>query len=84
VTTSNPTLGVRCEHLHEQQEGPIRGRVLTEEYLGSARILHVETAWGRLVVRTDAADTRSLGSEVRLSFDPSQVSVFDGATDSRL
>jgi multiple sugar transport system ATP-binding protein len=84
VTTSSPTLGIRSEHVHEQKEGPIRGRVLAEEYLGSACILHVETAWGRLVVRTDAADTRLLGSEVRLGFHSSQVSVFDSTTDSRL
>lgn len=84
VTTSTPTLGVRCEHIHEQPEGPIRGRVLTEEYLGNARIIHVEADCGRLVVRTDASVPRPLGSDVRLGFDPAQVSVFDGATDSRL
>lgn len=84
LTTPSPTLGIRCEHVHEQEDGPIRGRVLTEEYLGSACILHVETDWGRLVVRTDAAGTRTLGSDIRLGFDTSHVSVFDGATDSRL
>lgn len=84
VTTLTPTLGIRCEHLHEQPDGPIRGRVLTEEYLGNARIVHLETEWGRLIVRTDVAKARVVGSELRLGFDPSQVSVFDRTSDSRV
>lgn len=84
VAATRPTLGVRCEHVHEQPDGPIQGRVVTEEYLGNARIVHVETAWGRVVVRADAARARSLGSDIRLGFDLSQVSVFDGTTDTRI
>jgi ABC-type sugar transport system ATPase subunit len=84
LVTASPTLGIRCEHIHEQPDGPIAGRVRAEEYLGSARILHVDTAWGRLVVRTDAARSGSVGSDVRFGFDPTQVSVFDGTTDARL
>lgn len=31
------TLGVRCEHVREDERGSIAGRVVTEEYFGSAR-----------------------------------------------
>jgi multiple sugar transport system ATP-binding protein len=83
-STSTTTIGIRCEHVHEHPDGPIRGRVLSEEYLGNARIVHVDAECGRLVVRTDAARSRSPGSEIRLSFDPSEISVFDGTTEARL
>ena len=64
--------------------GPIAGLVLTEEYFGSARLVHVDTPCGKLVVREEAGRARSLGALVRLRLDPKQVSVFDGATEARL
>ena len=78
------TLGIRCEHLHEELDGPIVGKVLTEEYLGSASHVHVQTQVGRLVVRAAIGSTRARGSEMRLRLDPSQISVFDAATEKRL
>jgi multiple sugar transport system ATP-binding protein len=84
VSSGQATLGIRCEHVHEDPGGPIVGRVVTEEYLGSARNVHVEAACGRLVMRTDAASPCGRGAEVRLHLDPSQVSIFDGATEARL
>ncbi|HWO10430.1 MAG TPA: ABC transporter ATP-binding protein [Polyangiaceae bacterium] len=83
-TTPSATLGIRSEHVHEDDDGPIVGRVLTEEYLGSARMLHVDTACGRLVLRAAARTSRALGSELRLRLDSSRVSVFDGVTEVRL
>jgi ABC-type sugar transport system ATPase subunit len=83
-TTPSATLGIRCEHVHEDGDGSIVGRVLTEEYLGSARLLHVDTPCGRLVLRAEAARSRAPGSELRLRLDSSQLSVFDGATEARL
>jgi multiple sugar transport system ATP-binding protein len=83
-STPGATLGIRCEHVHEDESGPITGRVLTDEYLGSARMLHVDTPCGRLVVRADAKAPRALGSELRLRMDASQVSVFDAVTEARL
>ena len=78
------TLGIRCEHVHEDPRGPIVGRVLTEEYLGNARNVHVETQCGRMVLRSGAATARTPGTEVRLRLDPSQISIFDGTTETRL
>ncbi|MDP9033819.1 MAG: ABC transporter ATP-binding protein [Myxococcota bacterium] len=78
------TLGIRCEHVHEEAEGPLVGHVLTEEYLGSARHVHVQTQAGRLVMRTASSPSRARGSELRLRLDPAQISVFDVATEKRL
>jgi multiple sugar transport system ATP-binding protein len=83
-TSPSTLLGIRCEHVHEDPDGAIVGRVVTEEYLGSARIVHVDTPCGRLVVRAGAGAPRALGSELRLRVDPAQVSVFDAATEARL
>jgi ABC-type sugar transport system ATPase subunit len=78
------TLGIRCEHVHEAADGPIVGNVVTEEYLGNASHLHVETPLGRLIVRASGVSARCLGSTLRLRLDTTQVSVFDAATETRL
>jgi multiple sugar transport system ATP-binding protein len=84
VSSGRGTLGIRCEHVHPDAEGPIVGRVVTEEYLGNARNVHVQTDCGRLIMRTDALSEQGLGAEVRLRLDPAQISIFDGATEARL
>jgi multiple sugar transport system ATP-binding protein len=84
VSSGQATLGIRCEHVHADTGGSIWGRVVTEEYLGNARNVHIEAACGRIVMRADAAAPYALGSEVRLNLDPSQISIFDGATEARL
>jgi ABC-type sugar transport system ATPase subunit len=78
------TLGIRCEHLHEDPGGPIAGRVLAEEYLGNASNLHLDTALGRLVMRTDRPSRLPRGAELRLGLDAAGISVFDAATEQRL
>jgi multiple sugar transport system ATP-binding protein len=78
------TLGIRCEHVHEAKDGPIAGHVLTEEYLGNACHVHVQTEVGRIVMRAASHSSRPLGSSLRLRLDPAQISVFDAATEKRL
>jgi ABC-type sugar transport system ATPase subunit len=77
------TLGIRCEHVHEEPDGPIAGQVLVEEYLGNASNVHVQTDMGRLVMRAAAGPARMRGAEVRLWLDPAQISVFDATTERR-
>jgi multiple sugar transport system ATP-binding protein len=78
------TLGIRCEHVHEASDGAIAGHVLTEEYLGNACHVHVQTEVGRIVMRTASRSSRPRGSALRLRLDPAQISVFDAATEKRL
>ncbi len=78
------TLGIRCEHVHEAADGPIPGYVVGQEYLGSASHLRVQTPIGLLVMRAAARSRRPRGTEVRLRLDPTQISVFDAATEKRL
>jgi multiple sugar transport system ATP-binding protein len=77
------TLGIRCEHVHEQSNGPIAARVLTEEYVGNATHIHVQTEVGRLILRAVGSAIRPRGSELRLRLDPAEISVFDAATEMR-
>jgi multiple sugar transport system ATP-binding protein len=78
------TLGIRCEHILEASDGPFVGSVLTEEYLGNASHLHVQTQLGRIIMRAANGSGRPRGAELRLRLDPTQISVFDGATEKRL
>jgi multiple sugar transport system ATP-binding protein len=78
------TLGIRSEHVHEDPRGSLTGTVVTEEYLGNASNLHLETPLGRLVMRADGASRRARGSTLRVRLDPAQVSLFDSATEQRL
>ena len=78
------TLGIRSEHVHEDPRGALTGTVVTEEYLGNASNLHLETPLGRLIMRTDGASRRPRGSTLRLRLDEAQVSIFDSTTEQRL
>ncbi|MGA3123134.1 MAG: ABC transporter ATP-binding protein [Polyangiaceae bacterium] len=77
-------LGIRCEHVYEAPDGPVVGNVLTEEYLGNASHVHVQTDVGRLILRAPQGPARPRGSEMRLRLDLAQISVFDAATEKRL
>jgi multiple sugar transport system ATP-binding protein len=81
---SRATLGIRCEHVHEDPRGSLLGTVVTEEYLGNASNLHLETPVGRLIMRADGASRRERGASMRLRLDPAEVSLFDAATEQRL
>ena len=83
-TVGRATLGIRCEHVHEDPRGAIPGTVVTEEYLGNASNLHLETPMGRLIMRADGASMRERGATLRLRLDPTQVSLFDATTEQRL
>jgi hypothetical protein len=47
-----------------------------DEYLGSHRLVHVETREGRIVMRSDKPHPR--GTMVTLGFDLTQCRIFDG------
>jgi multiple sugar transport system ATP-binding protein len=78
------TLGIRCEHLRVDASGPIRGRVIVDEFLGSHRTLHVDAPVGRLIVREDASAERRLGDELTLALDAKFLNFFDSDSGKRL
>ncbi|MBM3277545.1 MAG: ABC transporter ATP-binding protein [Candidatus Handelsmanbacteria bacterium] len=74
------TLGVRPEYLRLDPEGPLRGRVAMDEYLGACRYLYLDTPAGRLAVRVEGEGGRAVGEEVGLSAEMGRVRLFDPAT----
>jgi multiple sugar transport system ATP-binding protein len=69
------TLGVRPEYVRADAGGPIAGQVILDEYLGSHRYVHVETAFGRIVMR--AAASHRPGSNATLALDPAFTHLFE-------
>jgi multiple sugar transport system ATP-binding protein len=72
-------IGIRCEHVRICEQGEIEGTVEVDEYLGSHRLLYVQTGVGRIVVREAVTARRGAGERVRLRLDPGFVNEFDGA-----
>ena len=69
-------LGVRPESLRAAPGGPIRGRVLADEYFGSSRCVHLECDFGRLIARMPADGSCGAGDELRLEIAPGGECVF--------
>ena len=70
------TLGIRSEYVHVDGGGEVAGRVITGEYVGSYRNLHVDSELGRLVVRCGPGETHALGTSIRLRLEPERLVVF--------
>ncbi len=76
-------LGIRPEHIVLDEHGPVRGRVIADEYLGSHQILVIETSLGILRVRVGKDDGLAAGSLVGLSFQRDRTLLYE-ATSGRL
>ncbi len=76
-------LGIRPEFARLDADGPIRGDVVVDEYLGADRCLHVQTEVGRLIVRGGPDEPDRVGATVAIALDPEHVRVFDAATGLR-
>ncbi len=71
------TLGVRPEHIRLSDQGDFRAQVLAVEYLGTTQIVLLQSNFGELKARVDAAMPVSVGSSVALEFDGSTITLFD-------
>jgi multiple sugar transport system ATP-binding protein len=73
-------LGIRPEHVVIDEHGPLRGRVIADEYLGSHQVFTIETSAG--VVRARASKDAGLaaGAPVGLSFRQDRTLLYDAAT----
>src|ERR1700737_2147260 len=73
-------LGIRPEHVVVDERGPLRGRVIADEYLGSHQILVIETALGIVRVRAGKNEGLAAGSPVGLSFHKERTLLYDATT----
>ncbi len=78
------TLGVRPEFVRLAKDGPLRGSVVQDEYLGASRCLHLDTPCGPLVARVAADAGAAIGATVALDFAREHVRLFDPASGARL
>jgi multiple sugar transport system ATP-binding protein len=77
--------GVRPEHIRFADDSPLRAEVLGSEYLGTRRIVTVNTAAGAtLRAKVDVATAAKRGDHVGLAFDAAAVSLFDRASGRAL
>jgi multiple sugar transport system ATP-binding protein len=78
------TLGIRGEFVHPDPTGPVAGKVVLEEYLGSHRCAHIETGFGTLIMRLPANLRLPLNEPVRVRLGPEHIQVFEPRTGERL
>ena len=77
-------LGVRPEHVALSDDGAYRGRVLATEYLGTTRIITLETANGQVKARIDASQPAHVGEQVGMNFHAKTVTLFAEGTGAAL
>jgi len=74
------TAGVRPEHIVlTDAPGALKGQVEFSEVLGAERLLYVQTAAGRMVVRVAPDQGGAIGANVGLMPEPGGLRVFDAA-----
>ncbi len=77
-------MGVRPEHVRLADSGMVRGQVFGVEYMGARQVVTVDTKAGRLRVRTSNSQRASIGEQVGLAFDSSQIILFDPLSEMAL
>jgi multiple sugar transport system ATP-binding protein len=75
--TGKLTLGVRPEHVKLDDAAPYRGRVTANEYLGTTRIVTLDTPNGVLKARLPSNEAVSVGQLTGLSFDARTITLFE-------
>ncbi|MBN1809242.1 MAG: ABC transporter ATP-binding protein [Planctomycetes bacterium] len=78
-------LGIRGEFVRPDENGPISGTVVMNEYQGSFRCIHLDIGSnGPIVMRTPPDCSFGLDDRVRASLIPEHVRLFDPGTGRRL
>jgi multiple sugar transport system ATP-binding protein len=80
ATAARVLMGIRPEHVMLDEHGPLRGKVIADEYLGSHQVLVIETALGIVRVRAGKDDGLPAGSPVGLSFRKERALLYDAET----
>jgi ABC-type sugar transport system ATPase subunit len=85
LTAAGPAvLGFRPERARLDAEGPFAGRVALDAFHGSCRYAHVEGAFGRVAVRTDASSSSAAGESARFTIDAEGMRLFDVESGRRI
>ena len=77
-------LGVRSEYVLPDDDGPLRGVVVMDEYLGAWRNLHLDCPCGRLVMRLPPGAAHRPGQAIGMRIDPAHALFFAPGDGRRL
>ena len=77
-------LGVRPENLKLVSENGIKGNIFGVEYLGSRKILTVETSLGNIKIRVDSDTNVKINEQVQFNTLNNNQIIFDGSTDKAI
>ena len=82
--TQENYLGIRPENLKLVSNGGIPGNVFGIEYLGSRKIVTIETKFGKIKVRIDSNINLRIGENIKFVPSNDNQIIFDGKTEKSL
>jgi len=83
-TSEKNFLGIRPENLKLVSENGIKGNIFGVEYLGSRKILTIETVVGNVKIRVDSDTNVQVNEQVQFNALNNNQIIFDGSTDKAL
>ncbi len=81
---SNNVLGIRPEKMFLSDENGINGSVFGSEYLGTRKIITVESDFGNYKIRVSNDINLKIGTNIKFNFDSKSVIIYDGKTEEAL
>ena len=77
-------IGIRPENMMLTKDHGIAGEIYGSEYLGTRKILTIQSQFGTYKIRVSNDVNLKIGSNVKISFDSKSAIIFDGQTDEAL
>jgi multiple sugar transport system ATP-binding protein len=77
-------LGIRPENLKLVSDGGITGNIFGIEYLGSRKIVTIDTSFGKIKIRVDSGINLNIDENVQFTPSNNNQIIFDGKTDKSL
>ena len=84
TNSKNNHLGIRPEKMYLSDDQGIEGEVYGSEYLGSCKILTIQSFFGNFKIRVSNDLNANLGSNVKVNFESKSAIIFDGDTENAL
>ena len=84
TNSNNNHLGIRPEKMYLSDDKGIEGEVYGSEYLGTRKILTIQSFFGNFKIRVSNDLNANLGSNVKVNFESKSAIIFDGETENAL
>jgi len=84
TNSNNNHLGIRPEKMYLSDDKGIEGKVYGSEYLGTRKILTIQSFFGNFKIRVSNDLNANLGSNVKVNFESKSAIIFDGKTENAL